>query len=199
VLHDELQQLLCSARINLEVLRNRGIRPESADLAGKLDETLAHAIKVSRTLTADLRPPLLDEKGLSGAISWLAQWMGDRVGLHVAVEASEDASPHSEALCMFVFDAVRELLFNVVQHAGVDRAVVRFSRADAQRLRIAVEDQGRGFVPQQVLDQHKGDEGFGLAPIRRRMESLGGEVEIHSAPDQGCTVALLIPLIAGED
>jgi len=102
--------------------------------------------------------------------------------------------PGSDAIKGLLFQSVRELLFNVVKHAGVPQATVDVSRADAQ-LQIVVADHGAGFDPRRLPPE--GSRGLGLPSIRQRLEYLGGSLEIASAPGQGSRFTLSIPLPPG--
>jgi signal transduction histidine kinase len=88
----------------------------------------------------------------------------------------------------FLFEAVNELLMNVVKHAGVDKAEVILSRSDDQ-IQLQVVDHGVGFDPAQVHNTS-----FGLFSIRERVELLGGRVEVDSTPGRGTCVRLIVPL-----
>ncbi len=93
-----------------------------------------------------------------------------------------------------LFHATRELLFNVVKHAGVSAAELRLS-SDTNELRIVVADDGVGFdLTRQPLQSTAA--GFGLFSIRERITQLGGRLEIDTAPGQGTRVALIVPATA---
>jgi signal transduction histidine kinase len=93
-----------------------------------------------------------------------------------------------------VYQLVRELLFNVVKHAGVNRAHVKLVREENQ-LVLLVEDQGAGFdiaAAQEARLAKQG--GFGLRSVRERLDLFGGHLDIESAPGQGTRVTLAVPL-----
>ncbi len=189
VLHDHLQQLLVAARLRVSLLRGRG----DADELNELDDLLVQSIDASRSLTAELSPPLLRDTRLSAAMQWLARAMHEKHGLAVEVlTADEPASDRlSEDMRAFLVQTVRELLFNTVKHAGVDhaRVVLEMPRADA--LAIRVEDDGAGFDPGQL---HQGREHFGLLSIVHRLELLGGHMDIDAHPGQGTRITVRTPL-----
>jgi len=89
---------------------------------------------------------------------------------------------------MFLFRAAQELLFNVVQHAGVKEATLRVQRR-GRYVRLRISDRGRGFDPQEL----RKTVGFGLLSIRERVELLGGRMKINSAPGQGSTFSIMVP------
>jgi len=91
--------------------------------------------------------------------------------------------------------SVRELLFNVVKHAGVRQARVELNRPAADQLQIAVDDRGAGFsLPNSGPPASAHGSGFGLADLRERVTVLGGRLEIHTAPGRGTRVTISMPL-----
>jgi len=191
VLHDGLQQLLVAAQFHTTLLERHGDRAAAAEHTGKLHELLAEALTASRSLTAELSPPVLQAEGLLPALDWLAHWMQETHGLTVAVQAQTTQQPETDALKVFLFQSVRELLFNVVKHAGVRDANVTVTRTDAH-IQILVTDRGQGFDPAHVHTGMTG--GMGLGSIRQRLEFLGGSFDIWSAPKQGSRFTLTVPL-----
>jgi len=97
----------------------------------------------------------------------------------------------------FLFQAVRELLWNVVKHAKAAEAVVRVERADAL-VRVTVEDRGRGDDPSRRSTLPTEEGGYGLFSIAERIDLLGGRVEIESARRKGTRVTLTAPLEPAE-
>jgi PAS domain S-box-containing protein len=193
VLHDHLQQLLVAVRMRLAGLKDGLGDRRMADEVVKVDELLEQALEASRTLTVDLSPPVLHHGGLVPGLHWLAVEMKQRHGLQVEVKADENAEPDGEELRIFLFGAVRELLFNVVKHAGVASAALRASCEGEARIRIEVSDQGVGFDPGGVDPLGGAQEAWGLFNIRERLELLGGHLEVEAAPGRGARFALLAP------
>ena len=192
VLHDGLQQTLTGARFCAHLLKKKGAdQPELADTLRRLEEALDESIVTARSLSHELSPSVLYDRGLCAALSWLAQVMQARHGLLVQVEATEEAPELSEAVRGILFQAVREVLFNVSKHAGTSEARIRLATARGE-LVVCVEDEGRGFDPT-VLD--RGDTpGLGLFAVRERLAICDGRMQIDSAPGEGTRVRLSVPL-----
>jgi CheY-like chemotaxis protein len=93
-----------------------------------------------------------------------------------------------------LFQSVRELLFNVVKHAGVKRASVRLNCTPDGWLVIQVSDKGRGIKVRPGRKHPKIGAGFGLLGVRERLEFIGGRMELASTPGQGCCFRLSVPL-----
>ena len=195
-LHDSLAQLLavCKMRasaIEAQATKDTPLRNE----AGLVKDGLQEAITYTRGLMADLRPDVLDEHDLAAAIEWAAERM-TRHGLKVEVVDDARPKPLDEEVLGFLFQAVRELLWNVVKHARVTEAVVRVERDDAV-VRVTVEDRGRGFEPgKRAAPTEEG--GYGLFSIAERIDLLGGKMEIESARRRGTRVTLTAPLEPGD-
>ena len=187
VLHDELQQLLAAAGWRLDRLEVAGGTASKA--ATEARGFIKEAMDCSRSLTKELSPPVLTGGGLAGALQWLGATMKKKHGLSVAVDAEAAASPRGEAATCLLYRSVREILFNVVKHAGV-----RFARVHARRVgdqvRLTVSDKGAGFDP----DAANRKRGFGLASIRDRLDLLGGGMTINSAPGAGSRFTLWVPV-----
>lgn len=190
ILHDHLQQLLYAARLHLNSLR-RYDREEPAfqETIDQIDTLLGQGIAESRSLTFQLSPPVLDEAGLVAAFEWLGHHMLQTCGLNVRVEADPQAEPDSEECRILLFEAVRELLFNVVKHAHAKSAQVTMTLTPDGEMQIVVSDDGNGFVPIAPKTK-KTASGFGLMSIRQRLELFGGRMEIHSSPGSGTRVAM---------
>ncbi len=187
VMHDCLQQSLVGAKYTVDTVRSKTkskpVLEGMQQLAAALDESIAAA----RSLTAELSPPVFHDKGLAAGLEWLARKMHEKHGLHVEVSAQAGAEPQSEPIRVFLFEAVRELLFNVVKHAGVNQASVRLFQA-GEEIHLEVSDGGIGFDP-----DHPGSEdgltgGLGLFGIRERLGFLGGSMTVESSPGKGTTI-----------
>ena len=148
ILHDHLQQILVAAKLKVGLLKKRIEVEDQRNRLHRVDELLDESIGVSRSLTVELSPPVLYDAGFTAALEWLARHMHEKHGFSVRVEAETDFEPATDDLRVFLFDAVRELLFNVVKHGGTSEAVLRVSVASDGDLRVIVEDAGVGMVPQ---------------------------------------------------
>ncbi|MCE5279330.1 MAG: PAS domain S-box protein [Planctomycetaceae bacterium] len=194
VLHDGLQQLLVGAKFRLAMLE-RSTDPAIRTAVAGIDELVSESIQTSRSLTAELSPPILYEGGLVAALEWLARWMQDKHALTVDIEAPQVAPELCEEVTVLLFQATRELLFNIVKHAGVSSAAVKVTRSDGT-VTIHVADQGNGFDADALRAQGRTAGGFGLFSISERIDLLGGRMEVDSAPRQGSRFTLTAPVAA---
>ncbi|HNP28675.1 MAG TPA: PAS domain S-box protein [Nitrospirales bacterium] len=193
-LHDYLVQLLVVGRMKLHELKeNVPLSPEMEALTCELEDVLQQALTYSRTTIAELSPPALHETGLAVSLTWLAERM-EKHGLRVEVHTGDYQTAHlSEDRVILLFQSVRELLFNVLKHAGVYEATVRMSSGQAGEVCIAVEDRGKGLHADAL--QHAMEPGhLGLFAVQERVEAMGGRVEIISASGKGTHVRLVLPI-----
>jgi two-component system, NarL family, sensor kinase len=176
-LHDHALQTLLVAGQELDELAED--HPE-IDLA-PLDAAVRGTVRELRGVVASLHPYVLDEAGLAVALRRLAERIGEQSGLAITVHVPDDlpAGPHDRLL----HGVARELLTNVVKHAGATRAEVTLADDGPDR-RLEVCDDGRGLDPA-VLGDRLAEGHIGLASTRARVEGVGGTLEIR--PGSGTT------------
>jgi signal transduction histidine kinase len=194
LLHDHLQQLLVAAKMEAGVAHAQARDAESQEALERLIDLLSQSLQASRSLTAEMSPTVLYQAGLVPALRWLAERMQRIYGLHVEVDAEPDVEPSCSELRIPLFDAARELLFNVVKHADVNEARVEVGRPDEDHLRLTVSDDGRGFDESSLERSGERDGGFGLMSVRRHVELIGGHFELHSAPGGGTRIMIEVRL-----
>lgn len=193
-LHNQLHQLLVVARLKVATL-GRQLRDEQVlRTIAEVDDLLKDSITESRSLTIELSPPVLYNAGLAGALEWLASQMQEKYRLAIHLDIDPQADPLDEGTRVFLFQAVRELLSNVVEHAQTDSVHIRMHRINEGDLKIEVCDQGVGFDPTQGDVVAGSPGGFGLFNIRERLELLGGRLEIDAASGHGTRVKIVAPL-----
>lgn len=192
LLHDDLVQLLAVSKIQLGLLSRR--LAQSPQKAGEsvvaLEELIDESIKFTRTLMSDLTPPTLNRGNLGAAIRWVAEKL-QKHQLNVDVHEAEPLEDLEEDVVVVVFQSVRELLFNVVKHAGVNRADVHLTRNNGH-IEVVVADRGKGFETDKPIEPSS-DGGFGLFHLRERLDMMGGGVAIESAHGRGTRVTLHVP------
>ena len=197
-LHDHLQQLLVLGKLKLgQGKRMPQTAPACVEVMGQVDNVLSEALQYTRSLVADLSPPVLRDHGLPAALQWLGENM-KKHDLTVTINVSEvDDLKLPEDQAVLLFQSVRELLINASKHAGTGQATVTLERRNGC-LGIHVRDEGNGFEPaaSSVAERPNGtlSSKFGLFSIAERMKMLGGTCEIVSAPGQGTSATLMLPV-----
>ncbi len=193
-LHDHLQQLLVLGKLTIGQHKRRGTTDSySAEAMAKVDDLLSDALNYTRTLVAELSPPVLTDHGLAAGLRWLGNYM-KKHELTVTVLLPAEQMPALPAdQDMMIFQSVRELLINCSKHAGTGQASVMVEK-QADLLCIKVIDQGVGFERAANAPTGELSSKFGLFSIRERMRALGGSLSIQSAPGMGTTATLRLPL-----
>ncbi len=198
VLHDDLQQMLVALGLTIRSIENAGDLAARAAASREARSLLEEALRCSRSLTQELAPPILKQRALIPALEWLCHWMQQRHSLSVQIASGDISLDVSDALRITLFQAVRELLFNVVKHAGTGTARLTVMR-QGDEIEILVEDDGVGFDPAKAQGSGKDGHGFGLPSIRERLRLLGGRFEIASTPGHGSRILLRAPLRAAAE
>jgi PAS domain S-box-containing protein len=196
-LHDGLQQQLFTVALALERAAKGGSQADQLDMLQKARAEINEAVETTRTLSVNLFPPVLHIGGLPVALSWLAKRTQEQYGVVVSLTADPQANPSASDTRILLFEAVRELLFNAVKHAHVDRIDVNLAVGPDDTIHVQVSDEGVGFDPSVTL--HQGDQhepGLGLFSIRERLTLLGGRLDIQSTPGKGARFSLTLPRTA---
>jgi PAS domain S-box-containing protein len=195
-IHDHISQSLALSKLKLGLLRD-SCPPEAApaitDLTGLTDEVIGY----TRSLTFELSPPVLYELGLEAGLEWLCHQAPERYGFACAFFDDLEPKPLAEDTRAMLFVGTRELLANAAKHAQASQASVAVSR-EGNFVRIDYADDGVGFDPALLQDSATRGSGFGLFNLRERLEFLGGQLEVQSAPGAGTRILLLAPLSAEE-
>lgn len=197
-LHDQIGQNLALSHIKLEELRAALEEAGAAALAGETDylaRLLKKTIQETQSLTFKISPPILYELGLEAALESLTDQISHQHGLIAYFESDRHPKPMDENLKVLLFQAVQELLVNVVKHARARSLKVSMWRENGF-LRLGVEDDGIGFDPQAPVPGQGKRGGFGLFSIKERLRPLGGNLEVKSEPGEGTEVILSVPLAA---
>lgn len=196
LLHDHLQQLLVGAKFRLTVLGNKADDDATKQGAKEVENLIDESIKSSRSLTAELSPPILHDAGLNGGLEWLGRRMADTHGLFVDLR-TEQIGSLPEDLTILLFEAVRELLFNTAKHANTPSASVIVRRIE-NFLELTISDQGVGFDPHNLPPAGESGRGFGLFSIGERVGLFGGRLEMKSAPGQGSQFVITVPITSAK-
>lgn len=190
-LHDYLGQLLVACRLKLGQAGRRADVPELVQQLKDADKILDDAITYTRSLVAQLTPPVLREFGLTMALTWLAEQMATH-GLTVSLKVSSSFMDPEEDQAVLIFQSARELLLNVVKHANTDHATLSVDVNESGLLTITVTDHGRGF--DLSMEKLAAVKHFGLFSIRERMGALGGRLDIESRPGEGTRATMVLQL-----
>lgn len=191
ILHDDLQQRLFAIKAQLSFLKDVNFSADTYREIDQIQALLSESIAVTRNLSIDLSPIVLHGEGLAEVMTWLAFRMKEQYGLHIELDAKQNLSTLNPHVRMLLFQSIRELLFNVVKHAGVLEAKVTLEQAH-DKGRIIVSDDGKGFEAETVLGDPQA--AHGLLIIQERLNLLGCHMELVSKPGQGTRITIELPL-----
>jgi two-component system sensor histidine kinase DegS len=192
-IHDGPAQVLSNAIFQVEYIErvidhdDRLARTELRFLR----ELLRRELGSVRTFISQLRPPVLDELGLDGAVADAVARTTALTGLAITTELTAPSDRLTETQQTVVLRVVQEALQNVRKHGGASSVIVA-SVIDGEEWVLTVRDDGRGFDVGAVAA--RGRRNFGLQFMQERAELIGAHFEVHSQPDSGTTVRLAIPM-----
>jgi len=193
MLHEDLQQLLVAARMQLAALCRTQDAAQREAIAREIAEVLERSFKLTRSLSVELAPPVLYEHGLAAALEWLAAETRKNYNVEVIIEADSLANPKAADVRIFLFRAVRELLLNSLKHAGGSAVHITMQYGRPDKVCIIVADDGPGFDPNSLNDKRTGSQTVGLLNIRERVSGFGGKFHIDSGPKRGTRITLSLP------
>jgi signal transduction histidine kinase len=192
-LHGNVSQALA---LSVNQLRRLAKSAASTD-AKTLDEiclTIEETGQNVRDLTFDLASPLLYKLGLKAAISEiLDEQLRNRHRIACKFSDDKKDKPLDDNVRVLLFQAVRELLINVVKHAKASKVEIAIQREN-DNIQIIISDDGVGFDTQKAETAIQRSGGFGLFNIRERIDYIGGSFEMYSQPGSGSRFVLTAPI-----
>lgn len=196
-LHDGPAQALAAITMNVEFIkrlleRDPGRVVEELDKLGALAKRTTHEV---RTMLFELRPLVLETQGLRVTLEqYLERFQNNSNGTQIVLDAKnvEDVVLDTKTEGT-LFNIVQEAVNNALKHAQAKHIWVRLKRED-DVLTTTVQDDGKGFDLNKVMQSYEKRGSFGLLNIDERARLVGGAAELHSAPGQGTTVRIIVPL-----
>lgn len=188
-LHDEVGQSLSALLLgigNVAAVLSPDSKSDAQAQLNELRSLTERTVATVRDMSLLLRPPMLDDLGLIPAVQWQAREVARTNNLAVRVEADglpEDL-PDEQKTC--IYRIVQEALHNVTRHAKAKSVVIQLSR-NAEELLLTIQDNGQGFVPER-------EKGAGLLGMEERVTHLHGSFRVDSAPGEGASIRVQLPL-----
>ena len=188
-LHDDAGQLLVSVHLALQEASG-GLSPRARLRLERVRAPLDEIEKHLRRLSHELRPTVLDDLGLVPALEFLAQGVSARNGVAIKVEGPRKRLPSPIEIALY--RVAQEALRNATKHSRANRVDIRLA-VESNGVSCSIRDDGRGFDVAAVLDR-RGDRGLGLIGMRERLNAVGGQFNINSAPGRGTEIRVAVPL-----
>jgi two-component system, NarL family, sensor kinase len=190
-LHDETAQSLVAIRRQLDLLLlDLDDRAQAEVRVEAIHRLVDSSLEGVRRLSRNLRPAILEDLGLVPALRAHAEDLA-QLGLRVEVEVSGAPQPLPPEVAYAVYRVAQEALSNVARHAASGEARVELNWS-AEEVVLLVSDRGAGF---RSSERARRADGQGLVNMRDRAAEIGAELTIRSAPGQGTTVRLWVPLV----
>jgi signal transduction histidine kinase len=200
-LHDVIAQTLTGINVRLAALKREALS-NTKGLKRRIARTqqlVEHSVNIVHRFARELRPTVLDDVGLIPALHSFMKDFTKRTGIHIhfttftfAKIKQLDGDKRT-----VLYRVAQEALTNVARHAHASRAEVGIQKLDGA-IRMRIKDDGKGFQVERVLDAEK-NKRLGLLGMRERLEMVGGNINIESAPGEGTTIQAQVPLAHGRE
>jgi signal transduction histidine kinase len=190
MLHDDAGQVLASAHMEIQDVAC-DVSPSAQARLQQVRQHLHDVAEQLRRVSQELHPSIVDDLGLSDAITFISRTFTRRTGVKLAINVRLDGR-YPTTLGAVVYRFLHEALTNIDKHAQATSASIAIAH-DGGRLLCAVCDDGVGFDVAATLGRDT-NRGLGLVLIRARLEAIGGTLDITSAPQQGTRLHAAIPL-----
>jgi len=180
-MHDGLGQELSAAKMVLDALiaHEEPANSRKGLAISDASAMIERALQQVRSISHLLHPPLLDEVGLSSAISWFLEGFTKRSGIGTSLDLQPTEFPRFPAeLETAVFRIVQEALNNVFRHSGARSSWIALQQQDG-RLIVSVRDDGKG-INTNVVDCRPDSIGVGIGGMRQRAKEFGGELSLQN-------------------
>ncbi len=194
-LHDNTVQSLVGINYQLANLRTRVNENTSEELSG-LQNNLRHVLREVRQICADLRPPALDSLGLMPALQARILEIKSQAAFDVVFDWDPESLSNingSDERELFIYRFVNEAIINIQKHACAQNVHVTLQVSDEKDITVVVEDNGIGFEPPTNLELLVSEKHFGLVGLYEQADTLGGKLQIESAPGKGCRILAVLP------
>ncbi|NOZ06650.1 MAG: GAF domain-containing protein [Chloroflexi bacterium] len=192
-LHDETSQTLTALLYSLEAVSQMPTCNGARENLVEMQNLVRNMLDGTHRLIHDLRPTLLDHLGLLEAIRWLAEKRLGNSDIHVHTTKQGEIRRVDGNIATVVFRVAQEAISNIANHAAARNAWLTF-QFQPEHLTVTLADDGIGFDPTTVQWQPGSPRGLGLVGMEERMDLIGGQLSISSAPQQGCEVRIDVPL-----
>ena len=194
-LHDDTAQalLFLSRRLDALTTFHGGLPELVIRRLEELRELASSILQGIRRFSQDLRPPVLDDLGLLPALEGVTTDLFEKDGIETKLEAIGDRRRLSSETELVLFRITQEALRNVKKHSQASVAEVTVEFSDT-RVRIKISDNGKGFEPPERVVNLAQIGKMGLIGMQERAQLLGGTLTLRSAPGQGTTVVVDLPV-----
>jgi signal transduction histidine kinase len=193
-LHDQIGQNLTALSINIDILKSELSGSSDADHRRRLDDLAALVEQTNiaiENVTADLRPPMLDDYGLLPALQWYGEEFAKRTGIRVEVHGDEKMTRLPPTTEIALFRISQEALNNVAKHAQASAVQIDLDPADEDCV-LTIADNGVGFAATPAASARR-RRGMGMMTMRERTQAIKGRFDFDAAPGGGSRIVIHAP------
>ena len=192
-LHDEVGQTLTALSLNLNIIWSQLPAETATKIATRMDDSLKlveETIEHIRDVMSELRPPVLDDYGLTAVLHWYAKQFSERTGITLAVHL-EELSPRLPLQTeTALFRIAQEALTNVCKYAQAKHVTLELEEIDGE-VRLIIADDGVGFDPTAFRPEARPE--WGLINMRERAQAIGGQLRMETSPGKGTSIIVEVP------
>jgi len=195
-LHDSIGGNLAAIKFAMESIVKKIVeKPDAATTSlGKTILHLAETIKECKRISANLRPEIIDDRGLLPTIDWHTRQFSQHYNqIKIIQQLDVDEQEIPELLKIVIYRVIQEALNNAAMHSKADTIYIRLKKS-GNYFEAEVEDNGRGFDFKEVSNCSDRSSGFGLKSMRERVEIIGGSFSVHSLMGAGTRVRIAVPV-----
>jgi len=195
-LHDSIGGNLAAIKFAMEsIVKKIAEKPDTATTSlVKTISHLAETIKECKRISANLRPEIIDDRGLLPTIDWHTRQFSQHYNqIKIIQQLDVDEREVPELLKIVIYRVIQEALNNAAMHSKADTIYIRLKKS-GNYFEAEVEDNGRGFDFKEVSNCSDRSSGFGLKSMRERVEIIGGSFSVHSLMGAGTRVRIAVPV-----
>jgi signal transduction histidine kinase len=191
-LHDGVGQMLASLLVHLKLIERSSNPALIQEKYAELRALIVQTLEETKRLSMDLRPAGLDDLGLIDALEWYARSFERTTGIAVRLSITGFDQRLPQPVEVQLYRIAQEMLTNISKHAGARQAELNLQLIDGN-VSLSVRDDGRGFDAGRTLRDNT--RGLGLLTMKERAELLGGSFQLNSAPGQGTSIGITVPVL----
>ncbi len=187
-IHDDVGGSLTALKFDLAWIDRHAQDPAVRQRVAAALETVSSAIDASQRIMHNLRPAIL-EQGLVAALQWMTARFERRTGIEAGLRVGDERLALPPGVPLVAYRTAQEALTNVSKHSGAKRVDIELS-LDSGVLTLEIHDNGRGIAPADLSKERS----FGIRGLHERAATVGGWVDLSSAPGEGTSLILTVPL-----
>jgi len=188
-LHDNLSPILSTIKLYTNLIKKK-VTNIQKEYIQKLEEITDLAIKISKEISYNLTPSILEDFGLAVAIEKFVKLINTTQSLEIQINTNNYKLSKRIMTEYILYHTVKELINNTIKHSKANKVIIDLRSTD-NLIILYYKDNGKGFN----INQYKNDyKGLGIRNIINKITSFGGSCEILSSPGQGMKAIITLPI-----